>query len=197
MGRRTAADVQVGGSRQGVPSKVPPPVPIACDMPFGQSRSMALEIERKFLVDGDAWRAAVVKTHSIIQAYVALEGTTSVRVRIYDDRQARLTVKFGVSELTRHEFEYPVPLADARDMVEANRERTVEKTRHLIPLEGFVWEVDVFDGPLAGLVIAEVEMSSEDDDPVLPPWLGREVSDDPAFSNAMLATEGWPADARP
>lgn len=149
------------------------------------------------MVDSDAWRAAVEKKHSIVQAYIAIDGETSVRVRIYDDKQARLTVKVGVSDLTRHEFEYPVPLADARDMVEASCGRMIIKTRHIIPIEGFVWEVDVFGGALSGLVIAEVEMVSESDDPALPSWLGREVTRDPAYSNAMMAAQGWPADARP
>lgn len=158
---------------------------------------MALEIERKFLVDNDAWREAVETSKAIVQAYVAIDGDTSMRVRIYDETRAQLTVKVGVSEMTRHEFEYSIPVADARDMAQASRGRLIKKTRHIITLGGFVWEVDVYEGQLAGLVTAEVEMGSESDDPLLPSWLGREVTGDPAWSNAMLAMHGLPADTRP
>jgi len=158
---------------------------------------MALEIERKFLVEGDGWRYADGGSRHILQAYLALDGDTSVRVRIYDARHARLTVKFNVSALSRDEFEYPIPLADAQHMVGAARGRLVEKTRHTITADGFVWEVDAYEGALAGLVIAEVEMQSEDDAPVLPAWVGREVTGDATWSNAMLAMRGLPEDAHP
>lgn len=158
---------------------------------------MALEIERKFLVEGDGWREAPETTRHICQAYVALDGAASVRVRIYDDRHARLTVKFDRSKMSRDEFEYPVPVEDARQMVRASRGRVIEKTRYTISLDGFVWEIDVYEGALSGLVIAEVEMQSETDTPTLPDWLGREVTGDAAWSNATLAANGLPAEARP
>jgi len=153
---------------------------------------MAKEIERKFIVDSNAWRAAAATSKSIVQAYVAIDGDTSVRVRISDGAEARLTLKSGSSGMTRDEFEYPIPLADARELVAASRGRLIAKTRHIVTLDGFDWEVDVFEGSLAGLVVAEVELASEDDEPTLPPWLGREVTGDPAWTNAMLATDGWP-----
>lgn len=155
---------------------------------------MALEIERKFLVESDTWRAAVETSKSIVQAYVAVDGDTSLRVRIYDETNARLTVKVGVSDMARHEFEYSIPLADAREMAEASRGRLIEKTRHVLTIDGYVWEVDVYQGRLAGLVTAEVEMASEDDTPPLPGWLGREVTGEAAWTNAMLAIHGWPED---
>ena len=158
---------------------------------------MAREIERKFIVDSDDWRTAVETSKTIVQAYLAIDGETSVRVRVSDDGRALLTVKLGVSDMTRDEFEYPVPIADARAMVAASRGRLIEKTRHIVSVEGFVWEVDVFAGALDGLVVAEVEMASEEDDPPLPAWLGREVTGDPAWTNAVLATDGRPADACP
>ncbi|KGF68468.1 adenylate cyclase [Hoeflea sp. BAL378] len=158
---------------------------------------MAREIERKFIVDSDAWRAGVETSRAIVQAYLAIDGDTSVRVRISCDAEARLAVKFGVSDMTRDEFEYPVPLEDARQMVAANPARRIEKTRHILRSGGYLWEVDVFEGRLAGLVIAEVEMGSEDETPALPAWLGREVTGEAAWSNAMLATHGWPEGARP
>jgi CYTH domain-containing protein len=155
---------------------------------------MALEIERKFLVETDAWRNAVESSKAIVQAYVAIDGDTSMRVRISDETRAELTVKVGVSDMTRHEFEYSIPVADARAMTEASRGRLIEKTRHILTIDGFIWEVDVYEGRLAGLVTAEIEMGSESDDPALPSWLGPEVTGDPAWSNAMLAMNGWPGD---
>ena len=156
-----------------------------------------MEIERKFIVSNDRWRAAVESSRLIVQAYIALDKDTSVRVRISDDIDARLTVKMGAVDITRHEFEYPIPIADAQALVEANRDRSIDKRRHLIPMGGFVWEVDVFAGSLEGLVVAEVELGSENDDPPLPGWLGREVTGDAEWSNAALATTGRPADIRP
>ena len=156
---------------------------------------MALEIERKFLVDNDAWRDAVERSHTLTQAYLAIDGDTSVRVRIKDGESARLTVKVGKTGMTRSEFEYPVTLSDAREMVEAGRDRLIEKTRHIVSHGGFVWEVDVFAGALSGLIVAEVEMGSETDNPALPGWLGREVTGEPAWTNAMLASNGRPVDA--
>ena len=152
---------------------------------------MALEIERKFLVENGGWRAAVEESRHIVQAYVALDGDVSLRVRITNGEKARLTVKVGQNSMTRDEFEYSIPLDDARKMV-ATSSRLVRKTRHIVSFEGFVWEVDVYEGALAGLVIAEVEMQSEADDPALPFWIGREVTGDRAWSNATLAVKGLP-----
>jgi len=158
---------------------------------------MAKEIERKFMVVGDAWRDAAVSSRSIVQAYLAVDGGTELRVRLSNGDQARLTVKLGVSAMTRDEFEYPLPLDDARAMLAASPGRMIAKTRHIIRAGGHVWEVDVYEGSLEGLVIAEVELGAEDDDPVLPAWLGREVTGDPAWSNAALATHGRPAGRTP
>lgn len=158
---------------------------------------MALEIERKFIVAGDAWRNVIETTKSIVQAYIAVDGDTSVRVRITDNEKAQITVKIGISAMIRNEFEYVIPIADARALADANVDRQIEKTRHIVHSGGFVWEVDVFSGALSGVVVAEVEMNSETDDPALPSWLGREVTEDPAYSNAMLATKGLPERNRP
>ena len=158
---------------------------------------MALEIERKFLVEGDGWRHADGGSRHILQAYVALDGDATVRVRVSDGRNARLTLKFGRSAMVRDEFEYPIPLADAGHMIAAARGRLVEKTRHAVTFEGFLWEVDVYEGALAGLVIAEVEMQSENDSPRLPEWVGRELTGDSAWSNAALALRGLPEGTLP
>lgn len=150
---------------------------------------MAKEIERKFLVRSDGWRSAVATKSVLRQGYIASMDDRSVRVRILDDRSARLTIKIGRSAITRDEFEYDIPIADARELLQNAIGIVIEKTRHRVPHEGFVWEVDVFAGEHRGLVIAEVEMTAETDNPALPAWLGREVTGDFRYSNQALATE--------
>ena len=150
---------------------------------------MAKEIERKFLVSGDGWRSAVETKAFLKQAYVASMDDRSLRVRILDGKRARLTIKIGRASITRDEFEYDIPVADAEELLESAIGIVIEKTRHRVPHEGFVWEVDVFSGTHRGLVIAEVEMTSETDSPALPAWLGREVTGDFRYSNQALATE--------
>ncbi|MBB3564800.1 CYTH domain-containing protein [Rhizobium sp. BK512] len=150
---------------------------------------MAKEIERKFLVRGEAWRSAVESKSVLKQGYVASMDDRSVRIRILDEKTARLTMKIGRSTLTRDEFEYEIPVSDAEELLENAIGIVIEKTRYRVPHEGFVWEVDVFGGAHRGLVIAEVEMQAETDNPPLPAWLGREVTGDFRYSNQALATE--------
>ncbi len=152
---------------------------------------MRFEIERRFLVDGDAWRAAATQSRRLLQGYLAREDGVTVRLRLSGDR-ARLTIK-GPGGLVRPEFEYDVPRDDAASMLDALcAGRRIAKTRHDVPHGGLVWEVDVFEGPLAGLVIAEVELPAADHPLALPPWAGREVTDDPRYANAVLASADAP-----
>ena len=150
---------------------------------------MAKEIERKFLVRSDAWRSAVQSKSVLKQGYVASMDDRSVRIRILDEKTARLTLKIGRSTLIRDEFEYEIPVSDAEELLENAIGIVIEKTRYRVPHEGFVWEVDVFAGAHRGLIIAEVEMEAETDSPPLPAWLGREVTRDFRYSNQALATE--------
>jgi CYTH domain-containing protein len=150
---------------------------------------MAKEIERKFLVRGEAWRSAAESKSVLKQGYVASMDDRSVRIRILDGKTARLTMKIGRGTLTRDEFEYEIPVADAEELLENAIGIVIERTRYRVPYEGFVWEVDVFAGAHRGLVIAEVEMQAETDNPPLPAWLGREVTGDFRYSNQALATE--------
>ena len=150
---------------------------------------MAKEIERKFLVRSDGWRSAVETKSVFRQGYIASMDDRSVRVRILDGRKAKLTIKIGRSTITRDEFEYdirsPMPKSCCRTRsASSSRRRAIR-----VPHEDFVWEVDVFTGEHRGLVIAEVEMTAETDDPPLPTWLGREVTGDFRYSNQALATE--------
>ena len=146
---------------------------------------MGLEIERKFLVTGTAWRvlAAGVLTR---QGYLSSAAERTVRVRIAGD-QGFLTVKGKSRGLSRAEFEYAIPVEDAAAMLDGLCEKPlIEKTRYLVPFGAHTWEVDEFHGANAGLVVAEVELASADDEPALPPWVGREVSLDPRYFNTNL-----------
>ena len=147
---------------------------------------MALEIERKFQVISSDWRAVVRNSQALVQGYLNLEGGGITRVRIAGD-SAWLNIKGATRDIVRHEFEYPIPLADAREMLEHLAVGpVVEKRRHHVPYGGWLWEVDEFLGANAGLVVAEIEL----DDPAAvfarPPWVGREVSAEPRFLNIAL-----------
>lgn len=148
---------------------------------------MAKEVERKFLVRSDAWRANVVRSISIRQFYLSVAVDRSIRVRISDKLRATLTVKFGAGTLERDEFEYDIPLHDALAMLEFAVGTVVEKTRHHVHHEGYLYEVDVFGGELLGLVVAELETKDSVPGAMLPHWLGREVTGDQRYSNAVLA----------
>jgi adenylate cyclase len=152
---------------------------------------MAREVERKFLVSGDAWRAASDDGIEMSQFYLVAEPDRSVRVRM-KDAAAILTVKLGAGPRVRDEFEYEIPRADADDMRTHARGRLIRKTRHHVRHRGHVYEVDVFHDDLEGLVVAELETEDDVPDGDLPPWLGREVTDEPAYYNAALATRGLP-----
>lgn len=151
------------------------------------------EIERKFLVDGDGWRGAVRRERKIRQAYLARTGAAQVRVRIVDGDEAKLTIKSADPERTRTEFEYDVPVEEARAMLDLATGAVIEKTRFVVPESGGrEWEIDVFDHPLEGLVLAEIELDEEGEDIALPDWCGREVTGDARFYNAELAEAGSP-----
>ncbi|MBE3639579.1 CYTH domain-containing protein [Mangrovicoccus algicola] len=137
---------------------------------------MATEIERKFLVTGDGWKPAVLRSVALRDGLISEAGGRKVRVRFYDG-QATLTVKGPRSGLSRDEFEYPIPAADARRMLERHcAGRILEKTRHHLRHEGRDWTVDVYGGLLAGIVFAEIELEAEEAGFARPPWLGREVT---------------------
>ena len=153
---------------------------------------MGKEVERKFLVSGAEWRDLVEADIHIRQFYLAAAPGRTVRVRISDDDSARLTLKFGGNARERDEFEYPVPLAEAEEMLAFAIGRVIEKTRHHVRHRGYLYEVDVFGGMLAGLVVAELETPDDVADEMLPDWLGREVTGEQKFYNASLALGGIP-----
>ena len=147
---------------------------------------MAAEIERKFLVHGTFWRKGA-RGVRLRQGYLCSHPDRSVRVRVAG-RKATLTVKGRTRGATRDEFEVGVPLADAEAMLDGLCERPIlEKTRYVLRYGGLRWEVDVFEGENRGLVLAEVELRREDQWVALPPWVTREVTDDPRYYNTSLA----------
>jgi adenylate cyclase len=152
--------------------------------------AMAMEIERKFLLRDDSWRQSADDGVGMRQFYLGRRDDFSVRVRIIDAAQAFLTMKTGAG-LSRGEFEYEIPLADAHDLEPARIGRVIVKRRHRLPLGRHVIEVDVFEGDLAPLVVAEIELESEEDLLDLPAFLGPEVTGDAAYSNARLALSGF------
>ena len=150
---------------------------------------MPTEIERKFLVKSDAWKDGPPGVE-IRQGYLARDKERSVRVRLAGDK-AFITVKGAGEGITRSEFEYPVPLEDAREMLGLCLPALIEKTRYERHHAGHLWEVDEFQGDNAGLVVAEIELDAEDRDFEKPEWAGEEVSDDPRYLNACLAERPW------
>jgi adenylate cyclase len=146
---------------------------------------MGVEIERKFLVQGDGWRTqgeAVL----LRQGYLSSQAERTVRVRIEGER-AVLTIKSKNVGAARGEWEYPIPLADAAELLDRLCERPlIEKYRRRIPFAGFVWEVDEFLGENAGLVVAEIELPAENAVFDKPDWVGAEVTQDVRYLNSQL-----------
>ncbi|TIN59902.1 MAG: CYTH domain-containing protein, partial [Mesorhizobium sp.] len=126
------------------------------------------------------------------QFYLAAGPGRTVRIRISDGGSAKLTLKFGSKARERDEFEYSIPLSEAVEMLDFAIGRVIEKTRHHVRHRGYLYEIDVFGGPLAGLVIAELETPEDVPDEMLPDWLGREVTGESKFYNASLALGGIP-----
>lgn len=146
---------------------------------------MGLEIERKFLVKSDAWKPLVSRSIDIKQGYLSSKPERTVRVRIADDK-GLLTIKGKSENLTRKEFEYEIPLPEAQELILLCERSIIEKTRHVCQMDQVIWEIDVFRGENQGLVLAEVELISEDQIVSLPSWIGQEVSADPRYYNSAL-----------
>ncbi len=150
---------------------------------------MGIEIERKFLVASDAWRAGVSKSKRVRQAYLRADEEASVRVRLVDGGGAFITIKSGSPGIGRHEFEYAIPPHDAEALFALRVGAVIEKVRHLVPVGAHTWEVDVFEGENRGLCLAEIELAHADEAFETPAWIGREVTADPRYYNALLAQQ--------
>lgn len=153
---------------------------------------MAKEIERKFLVTDDSYKAKARSSHHIVQAYLNSDPEATVRLRIAGD-SARITVKSRNHGCERGEWEYPIPADDARAMLASCRTSgIISKTRHIVDAgNGLLWEVDEFEGPLSPLVVAEIELPAADT-PLpcpLPSFIGREVTGDTRYYNSSLVAK--------
>jgi CYTH domain-containing protein len=143
------------------------------------------EIERKYLVENDHWKSAnIIGQRVLKQAYLLREADRSVRIRI-TDTMAFFTVKLGVG-ITRSEFEYEIPVEEAEIMIAEANLKCLDKTRYYIQYKSATWELDVFHGALEGLVVAELELDTEDQHIELPDWVGKEVTLDPNYLNSNL-----------
>lgn len=150
---------------------------------------MPFEIERKFLVASQSWRADVTRSIQIHDGLLATGPDSKVRIRISDDA-ATMTFKGPRVGVKRAEFEYPIPVADAEALLADHTLGPVlTKTRHLVPHGDHVWHVDVYDGLLLGVILAEVELTDEDEAFLCPAWLGREVTGDPRWSKIAMVKE--------
>ena len=148
---------------------------------------MATEIEKKFLVISDAWRTGCADAVRMRQGYLAGSNKSSVRVRI-EGEHANLNIKSATLGIRRTEFEYPIPVEEAQEMLDKLAEGPlVEKTRYHIQIGQHLWEIDVFEGDNSGLVVAEIELQDENEVFERPVWIGREVSGDKRYYNVCLS----------
>lgn len=156
---------------------------------------MGREIERKFLVRSADWSREATSARPLRQGYLAIDDGNTVRVRT-DGQRAWLTIKGRGEGITRPEFEYEIPVADAAALLALCRDRLVDKIRHLVAVGALCWEIDEFTGDNAGLVVAEIELPDEDTPVLQPAWLGEEVTADPRYLNANLAVHPFARWAR-
>ncbi len=146
---------------------------------------MALEIERKFKVVGDVWRESVQQSMPLRQGYLSTKPEATVRVRLKNG-MSTLTIKSKTKGISRSEFEYDIPSSEATQLLQLCEDPLIEKVRHLVTIGQHTWEIDEFIGDNQGLIIAEIELSSEDESFEKPVWLGPEVSDDARYYNSSL-----------
>ncbi len=146
---------------------------------------MSKEIEHKYLVIDESFRLHQTGETEIIQGYLKSDDRCTVRIRIYGS-DAFITVKGHTENNTRDEFEYPIPYEDARFMLDRYCPSVIRKIRHIVYFEGHKWEIDEFKDSLEGLVIAEIELDDQSEEYMLPPFVGKNVSDDPRYYNSNL-----------
>ncbi len=146
---------------------------------------MGVEIERKFLLANDDWRM-LAKGVCYRQGYLYENRESVVRIRTIKDK-GYLTLKWKTTGITRAEYEYEIPQQDCIEMLKRVAQKSIiEKYRYIIEYKGFVWEIDEFSGENQGLIVAEVELDSENQKFTKPEWVGREVTDDPRYFNSNL-----------
>ena len=148
---------------------------------------MAVEIERKFLIHQHIWQQMIPQeTIHIKQAYLTNDCKCTLRVRIANEKSF-ITIKGKTKNISRDEFEYEIPLDDARQLFALSVSSIIEKYRHIIVIDNKKWEVDEFLGNNKGLFVAEIELTSEDESFQKPSWIGKEVTNDHRYRNSYLA----------
>ncbi|MBK8036292.1 MAG: CYTH domain-containing protein [Verrucomicrobiaceae bacterium] len=147
---------------------------------------MPAEIERKFLLASEGWRNAITQSLRITQGYLSRDPERTVRVRISGE-QAWMTIKGKTEGISRSEIEFPLPVETAQELIPLCFHPLIDKTRHIVLHDGSRWEIDEFHGANAGLIIAEIELPSEETAFARPAWLGDEVSHDFRYTNASLS----------
>ena len=151
---------------------------------------MALEIERKFKVANAGWRDTVTRSTSLRQGYLSTKPEATVRVRL-ENGVGTLTIKSKTRGISRSEFEYDIPNSEATQLLQLCEGPLIEKIRHLVIIGEHTWEIDEFIGDNQGLIIAEIELSSEDESFEKPAWLSKEVSDDARYYNSSLVNHPY------
>ena len=147
---------------------------------------MPKEIERKFLIANEGWKAGVQRSSFFAQGYLSYDPERTVRVR-ETDTHGFLTIKGLTVGLSRDEFEYEIPKDEAATLLKLCEHPPIQKRRYFVEHDGHLWEVDIFEGANEGLEVAEIELSREDEEFVRPEWLGEEVSGDRRYSNSSLS----------
>jgi adenylate cyclase len=152
---------------------------------------MATEIEHKFLITNDKWRDNADEGTYLVQGYMGSNEKSSIRIRINGD-SANLNIKSKTIGIQRSEYDYPIPVGEAKEILESLCEKPfIEKTRFQVMHDGHEWEIDVFAGDNEGLIVAEIELNSTDEEFSRPDWVGEDVSDDPRYYNICLVTHPY------
>ena len=146
---------------------------------------MGLEIEKKFLIKNDNWKQFVSEEKEITQGYLNANPNRTVRVRIAG-KLGFLTIKSKSKGSVRSEFEYEIPIEDATELIELCEKPILSKTRFIVKFENHKWEIDVFEKENKGLVVAEIELSKEDEFFLTPDWIGKEVTEETKYYNLQL-----------
>jgi len=147
---------------------------------------MPIEIERKFLLSSDKWRDEVIRSSRIRQGYMGKIDKASVRIRVQGDK-ANINIKSATLDIRRMEYEYEIPLGEAEEMLDQLcNQPQIDKTRFIVEQGKHTWEIDEFYGDNQGLLVAEVELGSEDEEIIKPDWIGDEVTGDPRYYNVSL-----------
>lgn len=147
---------------------------------------MAKEIECKYLVVDDSFKKSSTKKLHIVQGYLSTDPEATIRVRICDSN-AFITIKGINKGAVRDEWEYPIPIDDAKEIMKCCKNRLIDKIRYIVPYKGKIWEIDEFHGKHHGLILAEIELDDENETVAIPPFVGKDVTGDAAYYNSVLA----------